>query len=1239
MAAAGARAQKPVGSAPWIAAEKENMAELVEQEMEEVEYPVRHEMDWLNEHMTEIFSKGQANFADVFKTPGKMRGKTPRTARKRAPEESRVPLSEIFSAAQKQLENQASPSPFIHRVVSKATATTSTVPRTKDATEQVSQPHYPDLSQNLNSFPKYNTDSGYHGMPDDDEMVLPDVQPESQTSTQPMETDEPMGSDTQEIDMSLAQQNAEDSFHSAQENFRSRAQTVEPPNDPTPTQRRTTRPVEPHLKESSVEIASTPTKNTKPQTISKIADKQEKLSGEKGPEPKQVDEPVSKPSPSPEKTPVADTIQPEESQKLDETTEDTTKEDTVLDNLDDIGSPSDGSTPERPLVRKSSLSFASLPAREPLSKSLGGSRLSRTSHVDPAKMNTAGRPSYFGRQTGGHRMTQTAADNNADSAALDNENDKQLSDGPDPEQATRMHSKKSTQTLHERISMLGKLQPARPRKSIPSASAAATGQVPYPELPASKSEAKPEASSQKSEAAPESQSNDDEWIKPLSSPQRLELSKSKTMDIMEKLSELDKDRTANKKELSAAEPERPKSSYSLFSSPRPVGHQQSASLSHISADMSTTPTGSPKRFDGPISASKLRLQSIMKSAKGLFSSTGNTPRMQSSSPEQHRIKRVAENADGNGRTTSQPTKTISPPRQEGRRTRSSTEKEEKRRQHEQEEREEQQREEQEREEQQREEARLEKSREQERLRALRLKAAQDKSSMEPEEKVAPKASQPQRQQSREPESSQETSSRFGIPQPKQNDRRPLKPTREAVQKPKPPQPMSIRVGSTLSRQIPMASSSVRDSTVSTAAPASAAKPTLKKKGSNNSLHTASSTSSFKSTGSSQTQAQRKAQLASERRKEQEDRRKEEQQREMDRKRAQQQQEEARRQNMRSRAETERERREPSAQEDPEKAARMQAIRNRQMENARKHERHGSQQMKEAPILQHEKASSQSSQRSDLGATRPPSRLGSMQPYSSRINPPAPNPAKPLKRGMDEEANHRPAVSKPANVHPTGESKRRKTEDEHNPIQAVRAPMPPPVRTSSIRKPSIFGHSQSSMSHQSSSTFNNAQPQRPAHPMGLAKYTSGKIPFAEPNHAPPPAPKAAPGSAQRAPAKPSPKYPSGESIHLPEIATDSEDEDDSDSEMFPVPDWAQPKHLEGLLRQQDGMEVDSIFGPIAPFSMEDNFKGDKKIKKYRERTSSANWSGPDGLTQEEIRKDLAERQRLKLNGGWRFNSST
>jgi hypothetical protein len=105
---------------------------------------------------------------------------------------------------------------------------------------------------------------------------------------------------------------------------------------------------------------------------------------------------------------------------------------------------------------------------------------------------------------------------------------------------------------------------------------------------------------------------------------------------------------------------------------------------------------------------------------------------------------------------------------------------------------------------------------------------------------------------------------------------------------------------------------------------------------------------------------------------------------------------------------------------------------------------------------------------------------------------------------------------------------------------------------------------------------------------MYQYANGKIPFAEPNQAAAPTNATRPGassSAQRAPAqppaKPSPKYPSGESIHLPEIATDSEDEDDSDSEMFPVPKWAQSKELNDLLVIQDRMEPDSIFGPIAP----------------------------------------------------------
>lgn len=470
----------------------------------------------------------------------------------------------------------------------------------------------------------------------------------------------------------------------------------------------------------------------------------------------------------------------------------------------------------------------------------------------------------------------------------------------------------------------------------------------------------------------------------------------------------------------------------------------------------------------------MRLHSIMKSAKGLFSSTGSSARIENSSPVQPRIlpqEQVhTEVDDKEDHQATQPRQASSPPRQEARRTRSSTEKETKRRRKELEERQE-------------EEARQEKAREQERQRALQVKAAQDKSSVEPEERAGATAQKPaqlQRQQSREPEATHE-SSKYAIPQPKQTDRRP-KPTREPVQKPK-PQPVSIRVGSTLSR-MPMASS-VSSSVQETSVPASAPAPapaskasTLKKKASNQSLQTSSSTSSFKSSVSSQNQAQRKAQLASERKREQEERearRKEDQKREQERKRVaqQQQQDEARRQEMRSRAESraeaERERRERSAQEDPKKAAHMQAIEKRRLENARRHERQGSQQAvnevgkplprcfeshakrTQGPVLQHEKAASQSSQRSDLGASRPPSRLGSIQPYGRPINPPAPNPAKPPKRGMDEDAGHRPAVAKPSNVRPSGEHKRRKTEDEHNPMQPVRPTMAPPIRQSNIRK--------------------------------------------------------------------------------------------------------------------------------------------------------------------------------------------
>lgn len=59
MSTTGARGHQPVGSVAWIADEKENIVRLVDEEIEEAEFPVRHELEWLNEHMGEIFSRNQ----------------------------------------------------------------------------------------------------------------------------------------------------------------------------------------------------------------------------------------------------------------------------------------------------------------------------------------------------------------------------------------------------------------------------------------------------------------------------------------------------------------------------------------------------------------------------------------------------------------------------------------------------------------------------------------------------------------------------------------------------------------------------------------------------------------------------------------------------------------------------------------------------------------------------------------------------------------------------------------------------------------------------------------------------------------------------------------------------------------------------------------------------------------------------------------------------------------------------
>lgn len=69
-----------------------------------------------------------------------------------------------------------------------------------------------------------------------------------------------------------------------------------------------------------------------------------------------------------------------------------------------------------------------------------------------------------------------------------------------------------------------------------------------------------------------------------------------------------------------------------------------------------------------------------------------------------------------------------------------------------------------------------------------------------------------------------------------------------------------------------------------------------------------------------------------------------------------------------------------------------------------------------------------------------------------------------------------------------------------------------------------------------------------------------------------------------------------------------------------------------------MDPAEIFGEVKPPDMEAMFKGsldERRAARLRVRTSSAHWGGPDGLTQEEMLRDLEERRKLHAQGHWTY----
>ena len=623
------------------------------------------------------------------------------------------------------------------------------------------------------------------------------------------------------------------------------------------------------------------------------------------------------------------------------------------------------SSPGKPLVRKSSLTFATLPAREPLTtKKSIGTRVSGTSHFEQSRA-TLNRGSFLERYTGGKSIGGSRQVDRAhgDDSEVDQTEmpalAREKSDGDT--KIARLHNKSSTQRLHDKISMLGKSQPTRPTKSIP---AAATVTHPtYPGLHTSGSQLQNSGQVSSKTAATDTSNNDDDddddWIQP-PKPHTFDpkLSVPVKSDSNDALKTLQNERNVGDEQVGVGNHDRdsgdvsyptvptslfnPQQEKKQFSDNPPEsvssscqkagkGDQTKASETLNSALHSlpgdecsktiTTALSTPSKrhVDGPLSASKSKLQSIMKTARGLFSSSagvsaqakmetlstdlkethGQTWEPALSEKQTTGLKPLLA-ADGMPSHTKQneqaeavatnlafiPTANAS----EGRKTRSSTEKMK------------------EKEKQEKEKHRIETDTEREEdmgngklvtheheqaqtISAKIIQSAEvDESSTQGSRKVvSPTRKSPRRPQIHQrKQESQASESQAGDvenavsihamappshsqPQSSQQQRpkelrRPAKPAKEAAPKPK-PQPVAIRVG-TLSQRIPL-TNAVSASTLQDPLPPPPPpkRPGPVKKGSNNSLQTSGSSTSLKGSASSSV-TKPKALLAAERKKEQ-----------------------------------------------------------------------------------------------------------------------------------------------------------------------------------------------------------------------------------------------------------------------------------------------------------------------------------------------------------------------------------
>ncbi|KAL7922372.1 hypothetical protein ACQKWADRAFT_293277 [Trichoderma austrokoningii] len=1238
-----------VGSATWIGEERASALEIVQAEVEEFSYSAHNEIEWLNEHMAAILNENEVNITEVFKTPGKLRGKTPNTARKANAIESRVPLSDVFAAASPGIPKnhipaqtgRTHPPPQLHQVASK------TVPIARAASPQrhVFSPQRPPPTRGMQ-------DSGYYGSQDF-------------AATDPSDEGEPEELEEAE---ELASPYSDIVLPPGGSSIRRNPARNPAPISPTKTFQ-TTR--EDLSARALPNIPSNATTKDEPESPSKESD---------------VDEPyfeaaIRSPAPSPRKLPMP----PKQSDEASE----------------DDHSASEGSSPIRPVVRKSSLNFASLPAREPLNsgKSLGA-RQSQNSH----------RTSYYQRQTGGKSLGNLARrdlveEDNSGGVEVDG---KDLPPVPDASEAERLgmnHTKTYTQRLQDQISMLGKPQGSFGQtKQTPNASVAQQNTIQMQSV-ASPRQTSPEKEPISTTPRASPGDDDDDWIGPPTAVKdntdiRPLLTKSHTADIMEGLLDKADDDSPQANEetphgffhhsKTMSFSNAPTASAAFMRETVPLSKAIStSSLVASQDDMAETPSKSlPRNFrDSPLKQVKNKLSSILKGSRGLLASNADAKSLMSPS-----VTRLALHAGQSSESVLmrpqdieyQPTEPTSPTKPVARRTRASTEreKEQKRRDNELKRMEEQM-------------DKLDKAREKEREKARAFTQEQEKvATMEKEvasrkqqdERLANKAtpnpvkrsqSSPRRMRAgEEPEWRQAdrdtdmSDAQPPMPPPSstkptlagqaargKDNKRPVKPTKDLTAKAKaPPTVIRVNTGSQHSQYVPAGSrvSAASHDTLNST------NSTVSSKTSKSSYQAKSATQTFKTPASSG--RSKAVELAARKREqdEKESQRRRDAKAEMERKRIAAQ-EEQRKQDQQRRLELERQRQ----QEEEKKSAQRQAA----IEKA-KQTRAPPPAARSQPNGPPDATLGQPKSKADGQPARPPSRLAGMRDDSGRpFNSMLSNAAKAgAKRTLGTETNDsnysRPPPSRGGPAYQTKDSKRRRTsEHEDDELGAENPPniKGPPVRPSTGFKKDLpsksafqtgYGaapHSVTRDLFKAAVTAQHNSHMKAAHPLDMAQISKGPIPFA-PSSSNAAAAGAA-GPSFKTPARPgqlvnpkssvkrsSPRLHTGDSIELPEIQTDDEDDDD-DSHGMNVAAWADSPDLRQALMRQETMDPSRIFGPPAPLIMEEVFSKSKdKWHKFRQRTSSANWSGLDRLTEDDIRKDMVARNKLRRDGGWSYEMS-